>query len=1702
MSDNDIDTIIQTLQSQKNQIKLEKAIICELHKLTNGPNKKHLYLIADNTLKTKNRVFKNLVTMEINGLLEGTIAHIPIENETIELIEKLYKNQNFISKLENQIKIKLQQSDIQFNFVNERTHIGHVGGATTKVGNELIKKLNDLVTAQIDSTNIVSQSKKKQIFKFITAMTSNNSEYVKNLNNIELSPFDNAQIHDTSYITTYIQNVCEQIFSNLSVKRYPNHTPPSVPRPNHGGLNHLRSIKYSVFIMTVIMKKLNPKQKIDIFKDRQFLIMLIIAPMFVSISRINEKSSTGNQWPSPLFKYLYPKLGVDKESWLTTYSTLGLISGIFYMIIMKKCFPTREQDIELLGFAVSYYWRNSTKSLGNSLKIKNISITPLKEMDFNKENLKFFIYNVLILTGHYLDHCRLGTSFQQIDTPFIKELLKIFKIDSTVRSQIIKLVIKTFLDTEFNSLKSSIPVGNIPFDTPMKSICSNLGGRYQNVNWKTLSLGTNFKLTNQNKNAWLFLDLSANIKTLITYLPTVPPAQTAAKPLSAPPIATPTPTPTETSTSTTATPPAPTAVPPQAVTAAALPPPPPPPPAALPPPPAAAAAVPPVTEITINLQQITVLQQNKTITPAIIKNKKQYNDQYGLCGLHAIKNIYVASLDDPSNYFTDPTYFNKFIKFFTKAQVDKIIGDVDSIPIIIRTIIASNSNFKSKYPNIENVLDTLITRAYPYNPQEVCILTLEEQNKLNTFRSGKTEKLYIIAGACNGHYIAYMATKKDESITLNIYNPDGELGQNQCNPVWEKLLKNGCINIAAPPVANPPSLLVTVKPYGVLGKGINYAFQTDNHTTLNPTLNTCIVDPAGLNYMQFGNISGAGGASKSIYKFISLTDDDEFKKSDVHKYFKDTCKTATCAIGHSYLNTNVIHVVGPNYNTTAGTDINPKTSTITDNKSSLQATYENIFTAFNDLYKLNTEINELRLLPVSSNIFAKKNTDGKNIFPLIVHTAKAVKSALIKVPIDPSVQIKMCIYDNKNGAFDAAKKAFPDPAATESTASPSGSSNIFLKFYGIPDTTTGFESKLRHQQKQNFKINNNHTISETINAIRNKFTIPNNFNIRLILLGEIISETDQLSNRISKYNLHSVNHLDVVLIQNKNGPPPVIIPLTTFNDSIFQKNLVDRIVKGLDRKPIKIELNVDGMDCQNDGDNDDGGNMQKIKFVVGSKDRTINVDLNKSISDQSSIIIKEIDINNTTANISDDDIIGTKEGDLNETPINIGKPLKNQGITGPGWTIDLQIMEDLDNDNNQNDNDDNDDNHNEIDGPIPPPPPAAPIMIRFEYAPLTQIDVTFKNAKNIPIILNQTIGSQLDTIKKALAIPSDIPSKLLTLNAIKHYITYNNPSNQVDDIDTNKTFANYNITTDWIITVVVDDIHNKNINNMRHIRFEYGELTKTLRINEDMPINDQLGSIKEEFGIKYDNKYIKLEAVETHHKTNSSWTSVRKLGWGLDKKNVIKTKTLKALDIDKTWKIIITINTAQQNTNATAATIIQKVLRGQKNRKKVAAAQAAPVKAKAAQAVAQAKAAQAVAQAKAAQEEVAAQAKAAQEEAAAQAKAETEKIKLVIGFANQIFNHKTNSETNSETNSVTKSKNGEYISNRNKYHEMEHIITSNSKLNQYITKEWCKSEDDLIWDNIITYVNSDTYTDTDNFFENLSKKFIKPMKRIDKKKKA
>ena len=403
MSDIDINEIIEILQSKDNQKKLKKAIICELHELTKaGPKKKNLYLIADNTLKKNNKNFTQLLDGSADGLSEGVITPIPIEKtKNNKLINELFKDPNFISKLQENIKSRL--SGIQFNFVNARPSIGHVGGAQN-VGTELITILKKINGSNMGYTSTEDEKRIPELTRYINAMktTSNystydgdsNYNYITNLNKIELTPFDYAKINNNDYITDYIRDVCNQIFIQVSTKLYPGGlhnnkgiypfgtTSKRVPRPNHGGLNHLRSIKFSVEIMTMIMTKLTPKQKKEIFKDRQFLIMLIIAPMFCTISRCWEGSGQPySNWTNELITALYPNLSSESDSIITwvkadnksiQYSTQGLISGIFYMTVMKKCFPDKLIDIELLGFALSYYWTTNGNSIGIKAIINNL----------------------------------------------------------------------------------------------------------------------------------------------------------------------------------------------------------------------------------------------------------------------------------------------------------------------------------------------------------------------------------------------------------------------------------------------------------------------------------------------------------------------------------------------------------------------------------------------------------------------------------------------------------------------------------------------------------------------------------------------------------------------------------------------------------------------------------------------------------------------------------------------------------------------------------------------------------------------------------------------------------------------------------------------------------------------------------------------------------------------------------------------------------------------------------------------------------------------------------------------------------------------------------------------------------------------------------------------------------------------------------
>ena len=95
----------------------------------------------------------------------------------------------------------------------------------------------------------------------------------------------------------------------------------------------------------------------------------------------------------------------------------------------------------------------------------------------------------------------------------------------------------------------------------------------------------------------------------------------------------------------------------------------------------------------------------------------------------------------------------------------------------------------------------------------------------------------------------------------------------------------------------PWNELIQVLHEGILGK---------TGLTQKQIVSSCIVDPAGLQFIQHSSPGKAGGASRAIYQLIKIRD---------RMSFPAPVRKAVTAVGHAtyhrYYKYHVIHVVGP-----------------------------------------------------------------------------------------------------------------------------------------------------------------------------------------------------------------------------------------------------------------------------------------------------------------------------------------------------------------------------------------------------------------------------------------------------------------------------------------------------------------------------------------------------------------------------------------------------------------------------------------------------------------------------------------------------------------------------------------------------------------------------------------------------------------------
>ena len=124
---------------------------------------------------------------------------------------------------------------------------------------------------------------------------------------------------------------------------------------------------------------------------------------------------------------------------------------------------------------------------------------------------------------------------------------------------------------------------------------------------------------------------------------------------------------------------------------------------------------------------------------------------------------------------------------------------------------------------------------------------------------------------------------------------------------------------------------------------------------------TAIVDPAGMNYIREGP-RGAGAASGAIYEWLEIKDLRTFPKR-----IQSGIRRVTDAIFHRYREErNVIHAVGP--------DLRQIDCDEEGAEAYLARTYANVFREALRAYNQFKETSRLRLLPISSGVFAGRFT--------------------------------------------------------------------------------------------------------------------------------------------------------------------------------------------------------------------------------------------------------------------------------------------------------------------------------------------------------------------------------------------------------------------------------------------------------------------------------------------------------------------------------------------------------------------------------------------------------------------------------------------------------------------------------------------------------------------------------------------------------
>lgn len=281
--------------------------------------------------------------------------------------------------------------------------------------------------------------------------------YKTELNRMSFIPFDQTKCNENkhTYIQNYVKCFLNTIWNHVSNQNYPGRLA-YPPRPNHGTLNHLRAMCFGSHFINVLLKA---RPGIFNTTDTAFNVMLLCSTPFESIMRIDEKKSahvlgsfTNNTYYTKLYGKEMLKYNADQMS------PHQLASSCFYKVVMTICFGkcVPHNTINMLTRCVSYYYTPNDLVL---------TINP-PSVDF-----RFFLYYTIIVSGHYLDHCR-GAFSNMIQNPDIRTLLDLLNISEQDRKELIIDVLRTLMRTETSTPTRGIDVSKVN-SRNMVSMCDN-----------------------------------------------------------------------------------------------------------------------------------------------------------------------------------------------------------------------------------------------------------------------------------------------------------------------------------------------------------------------------------------------------------------------------------------------------------------------------------------------------------------------------------------------------------------------------------------------------------------------------------------------------------------------------------------------------------------------------------------------------------------------------------------------------------------------------------------------------------------------------------------------------------------------------------------------------------------------------------------------------------------------------------------------------------------------------------------------------------------------------------------------------------------------------------------------------------------------------------------------------------------------------